>query len=71
MNADPTLEPAVIDVSKQLVNPNKDTLNDVNRLLGYAVHNPNRGVLYTASDMEYRIQTYLYLNGDQSVFLWL
>ena len=57
MNADPSLEPAVIDISKQLAKPNQDTLNDVKRLLGYAVHNPNKGILYTASDMEYRIQT--------------
>ena len=57
MQGDPSLEPAVIDVSKQLANPTQDTLNDAKRLLGYAAHNPNRGILYTASDMEYRIQT--------------
>ncbi len=57
MQADPALEPAVIDISKQLATPTQDTLNDTKRLLGYAVHNPNRGIMYTASDMEYRIQT--------------
>lgn len=57
MQADPSLEPAVIDISKQLASPTQDTLQDTKRLLGYAVHNPNRGILYTASDMEYRIQT--------------
>ena len=55
--ADPSLEPAVIDISKQLAAPTQDTLKDAKRLLGYAAHNPNRGILYTASDMEYRIQT--------------
>ena len=54
---DPSLEPAVIDASKQLANPTQDALNDAKRLLGYAAHNPNRGILYTASDMERRIQT--------------
>ena len=57
MQADPALEPAVIDISKQLAKPTQDTLRDTKRLLGYAVHNPNRGILYKASDMEYRIQT--------------
>lgn len=57
MQADPSLEPAVIDISKQLAKPTQDTLRDTKRLLGYAVHNPNRGILYKASDMEYRIQT--------------
>lgn len=57
MQADPSLEPAVIDISKQLASPTQDTLQDTKRLLGYAVHNPNRGIMYTASDMEYRIQT--------------
>ena len=57
MQADPSLEPAVIDISKQLAKPTQDTLSDTKRLLGYAVHNPNRGILYKASDMEYRIQT--------------
>ena len=57
MQADPSLEPAVIDISKQLATPTQDTLSDTKRLLGYAVHNPNRSVMYTASDMEYRIQT--------------
>ena len=57
MQADPSLVPAVIDISKQLAKPTQDTLSDTKRLLGYAVHNPNRGILYKASDMEYRIQT--------------
>ena len=57
MQADPSLEPAVIDISKQLAKPTQDTLSDTKRLLGYAVHNPNKGILYKASDMEYRIQT--------------
>ena len=57
MQGDPSLEPAVIDLSKQLAKPTQDTLSDAKRLLGYAAHNPNRGALYTASDMEHRIQT--------------